>query len=252
MEERDHRRALHGQDRGRVRAARRLHADLLVDPPAALQRARAGVLRQRRRRDRLRVGQRRLRDERMGEGPGRRQHRASSPTATASSATAWACWSTRPTSASASARGATRCSSNDGVIEKMFIEPEKEGDPFEVSDADTMLALRRPEARRRRTRSRSSPATAARTARTPRRCSTTWATTYEEVPLGTRQRSRIVGAVTGEGTVPQVFIDGEHIGGAEELERWAREGGVRRRRRTGRRRAAPPCNAGPVARTTRP
>ncbi len=28
----------------------------------------------------------------------------------------------------------------DGVIKKMFIEPEKEGDPFEVSDADTMLA----------------------------------------------------------------------------------------------------------------
>ena len=28
---------------------------------------------------------------------------------------------------------------NDGTIEKMFIEPEKDGDPFEVSDVDTML-----------------------------------------------------------------------------------------------------------------
>lgn len=27
----------------------------------------------------------------------------------------------------------------DGVITKMFIEPEVEGDPFEVSDADTMI-----------------------------------------------------------------------------------------------------------------
>jgi peroxiredoxin len=27
----------------------------------------------------------------------------------------------------------------DGVIEKMFIEPQVEGDPYEVSDADTML-----------------------------------------------------------------------------------------------------------------
>ena len=27
----------------------------------------------------------------------------------------------------------------DGVIEKMFIEPDAPGDPFEVSDADTML-----------------------------------------------------------------------------------------------------------------
>ena len=35
----------------------------------------------------------------------------------------------------------------DGMIENVFIEPDKEGDPFEVSDADTMLALHR--ARRR-------------------------------------------------------------------------------------------------------
>lgn len=27
----------------------------------------------------------------------------------------------------------------DGVIEKMFVEPEKPGDPFEVSDVDTVL-----------------------------------------------------------------------------------------------------------------
>ncbi len=27
----------------------------------------------------------------------------------------------------------------DGVIEKMFVEPEEPGDPFHVSDADTML-----------------------------------------------------------------------------------------------------------------
>ncbi len=29
---------------------------------------------------------------------------------------------------------------NDGVIEEMFVEPEKPGDPFEVSDVDTVLA----------------------------------------------------------------------------------------------------------------
>src|SRR5689334_9450561 len=34
----------------------------------------------------------------------------------------------------------------DGVIEKMFVEPEKEGDPFEVSDADTMLKYIDPKA----------------------------------------------------------------------------------------------------------
>src|SRR3954464_1156184 len=35
----------------------------------------------------------------------------------------------------------------DGVIEKMFIEPEKDGDPFEVSDADTMLSYIAPKAK---------------------------------------------------------------------------------------------------------
>ena len=34
----------------------------------------------------------------------------------------------------------------DGKIEKMFIEPDVPGDPFEVSDADTMLAYLAPEA----------------------------------------------------------------------------------------------------------
>ena len=35
----------------------------------------------------------------------------------------------------------------DGVIDKMFIEPEVDGDPFEVSDADTMLNYINPEAK---------------------------------------------------------------------------------------------------------
>ena len=33
----------------------------------------------------------------------------------------------------------------DGVIEKMFIEPEEDGDPYGVSDADTMLKYLDPE-----------------------------------------------------------------------------------------------------------
>src|SRR3972149_1311135 len=48
LEERDDRRYFQGQDRGGLLPARRVHADLLFDPPAALQRARARVLRQRR------------------------------------------------------------------------------------------------------------------------------------------------------------------------------------------------------------
>ena len=34
----------------------------------------------------------------------------------------------------------------DGTIKKMFIEPDVPGDPFEVSDADTMLAYVAPKA----------------------------------------------------------------------------------------------------------
>ena len=35
---------------------------------------------------------------------------------------------------------------NDGIIEKMFIEPDQPGDPYEVSDADTMLDYLNPNA----------------------------------------------------------------------------------------------------------
>ncbi len=57
----------------------------------------------------------------------------------------------------------------DGVIEKMFIEPDKPGDPFEVSDADTMLAPPGAEREAAPASRRSSPSRVARTARAPRR-----------------------------------------------------------------------------------
>ena len=36
----------------------------------------------------------------------------------------------------------------DGVVQKLFIEPQKPGDPFEVSDADTMLDFINPKAKK--------------------------------------------------------------------------------------------------------
>ena len=54
----------------------------------------------------------------------------------------------------------------NGRIEKQFIEPNEPGDPFKVSDADTMLAYINP-GRRSPIRSRSSPATAVRSAPRP-------------------------------------------------------------------------------------
>ena len=45
---------------------------------------------------------------------------------------------------------------------------------------------------------------------------------FVEVPLPHTVRSRAVGAIAGTGTVPQVFVNGRLIGGAEDLDRWLR------------------------------
>jgi glutaredoxin len=43
------------------------------------------------------------------------------------------------------------------------------------------------------------------------------------VPLDHRIRTKVIGAVTGKGTVPQVFINGRYIGGYEELLVWSKK-----------------------------
>jgi glutaredoxin-like protein len=44
---------------------------------------------------------------------------------------------------------------------------------------------------------------------------------YAEIKLDRADRSRVVGAITARGTVPQVFVNGKHIGGLEDLQSWA-------------------------------
>lgn len=106
----------------------------------------------------------------------------------------------------------------DGTIEKMFIEPEKPGDPFEVSDADTMLNYINANATLpARVTVFSKPgcphchrATDLLTSKGIR---------FEDIELGQHGISySSLQAVSGRGTTPQIFIDGEHIGGADELE----------------------------------
>jgi glutaredoxin-related protein len=41
---------------------------------------------------------------------------------------------------------------------------------------------------------------------------------FEEIVLGRDATIRSVRAITGKETVPQVFIDGEYVGGSEELD----------------------------------
>jgi glutaredoxin-like protein len=110
----------------------------------------------------------------------------------------------------------------DGVVEKMFIEPEKPGDPFEVSDADTMLNYINPQAKKPDqvaifTRDGCSFCARAKTLLAEHGYK------YAEVPLAHNIRTKVIGAIAGAGTVPQVYINGRHIGGAEELERYLRQ-----------------------------
>lgn len=104
----------------------------------------------------------------------------------------------------------------DGVIEKMFLEPEKEGDPFEVSDADTMLKYLNAEAKEPEqvtlmTRAGCPHCTRAKALLEKHNHS------YEEIELGGKVSYRSIEAITGQSTTPQVFIGGKHIGGADEL-----------------------------------
>lgn len=107
----------------------------------------------------------------------------------------------------------------DGVIKKMFIEPERDGDPFEVSDADTMLQHV----------SSSATTTVPVTIFTKPGCPfsarakdllTQAGLHFEEISLGKGVTSRTLLAVAAAGTAPQVFIGGEKIGGCEALEAW--------------------------------
>ena len=110
----------------------------------------------------------------------------------------------------------------DGVVQKMFIEPDKPGDPYEVSDADTMLRHVAPNAKPRRFATLFTKQGCPHCARAKKALEEKgW--TYEELVLGRGVSSRALEAVTGASTVPQVFVEGRHIGGADELVRYLNE-----------------------------
>ena len=110
----------------------------------------------------------------------------------------------------------------DGVIQKMFVEPLKAGDPFEVSDADTMLVYLNPNAKKPDqvalfTRDGCSFCAKAKALLTE------MGYDYAEIPLDHKVRTKVVGAIAGAQTVPQVFMNGVRIGGWEALEQWAKK-----------------------------
>ena len=106
----------------------------------------------------------------------------------------------------------------DGRIEKMFIEPEEPGDPFRVSDADTMLAYLAPGA----------PKPLDVTVLTRKGCPhcvrakarlVEAGIGFEELTLNKQFSDRTLRAVAGCTSVPQIFVNGTHIGGADDLEK---------------------------------
>ena len=105
----------------------------------------------------------------------------------------------------------------DGVVEKMFVEPNKPGDPFEVSDADTMLDYIDPNAVKPQSVAVITKPGCPHCARAKALLKEK-GIDFEEIVLGSDATSVSVKAISGESTVPQIFFDGTRIGGSEDLE----------------------------------
>ncbi|ABG41844.1 Glutaredoxin-family domain protein [Paraglaciecola sp. T6c] len=104
----------------------------------------------------------------------------------------------------------------DGVVDKMFIEPDLPGDPFEVSDADTMLEYIAPNA------AKPAPAAIFTKPGCPfctkaKALLTEKGYEFEELVMGKEITFTGMKAISGNDTWPQVFINGQHIGGSDEL-----------------------------------
>jgi len=110
----------------------------------------------------------------------------------------------------------------DGVIEKMFIEPEEPGDPYGVSDADTMFTHVNPEG--------VLPHDVAIFTRDgcpfcvrAKGLLNEAGIEFEELLLNRDYTDQALRAVSSSITYPQVFIDGTLVGGSDDLADWLAE-----------------------------
>lgn len=112
----------------------------------------------------------------------------------------------------------------DGIVEKMFIEPNKPGDPFEVSDADTLLSYINDNAELPQSvavfTKPGCPFCA-----TAKAALTQAGIDFEEIVLGRDASITSLRAVSARDTAPQVFIGGKHVGGSEELADYLKKAG---------------------------
>lgn len=105
----------------------------------------------------------------------------------------------------------------DGVVEKMFIEANEPGDPFKVSDADTMLKHIAPQYKVQESVTIFTKPGCPYCAKA-KQALIDAGLQYEELILGKDATTVSLRAVSGRTTVPQVFIGGKHIGGSDDLE----------------------------------
>jgi glutaredoxin-like protein len=110
----------------------------------------------------------------------------------------------------------------DGVIEKMFIEPEEPGDPFHVSDADTMLKYVNDDIELPYDVAVFSREGCPFCVRAKGLLSEA-GIEFEELVLNRDYTDRTLRAVTTKTSFPQVFVNGKLIGGSDDLEAWLKE-----------------------------
>ena len=107
----------------------------------------------------------------------------------------------------------------DGIVDKMFIEPDEPGDPFKVSDADTLLHYVNKNAKapdQIALLTREGCVFCAKAKKELRDAGITFA----EVDLPHTIRTRALGAIAGAKTVPQLFVNGKLMGGSDAVEAW--------------------------------
>ena len=107
----------------------------------------------------------------------------------------------------------------DGIVEKMFVEPEEPGDPFKVSDADTLLHYVNGDAREPDQIALLSREGCAFCAKAKKALDEA-GVVYAEVSLPHSVRTRALGAIAKAKTVPQLFVNGELIGGSDAVDVW--------------------------------
>ena len=106
----------------------------------------------------------------------------------------------------------------DSTIEKMFIEPEVPGDPYEVSDADTMLDFINPDAQKPEFVTILTKPGCPFCAKAKEMLKNK-GMDFEEIVLDrVNVSTRTIRALTGKSSVPQIFIGGKYIGGSDDLE----------------------------------